>query len=131
MVQALSAELQVELSLSWLHICRQPTWCSCPCCQSHQHRMQFSQVASPPEKKEVRPVLQAEEMVQPPLLPKPSAQDPTAQSIVVDNASFAWEASAQPMLNNISLTARWPSGSRPSFSSGAWELCWTLHGTVR
>ena len=47
-------------------------------------------------------------MVQPPLLPKPSGKDPTAQSIVVDNASFAWEASAQPMLNNISLTARCP-----------------------
>ena len=73
----------------------------------------FSQVASPPEKTrkkkyEGKPVLQAEEMVQPPLLPKPSAQDPTAQSIVVDNASFAWEASAQPMLSNISLTARCP-----------------------
>ena len=53
---------------------------------------------------------QAEEMVQPPVLPKPSPEDPTAQAIVVDNASFSWDASAAPILSNISLSARCGEG---------------------
>ena len=44
--------------------------------------------------------------MQPPVLPKPSPEDPTAQAIVVDNASFSWDASAPPILSSISLSAR-------------------------